>query len=153
MVRFLGLWTGAMVWHLYRLITLRPVFAQMADSVVTATSFSLVFFVAGGIRFFVANGADWHRMAITLALYYLWIAVCLERRVRSSSLLCAALGFSAAFDVLVVLLHAVGVLPSVNPMLAPGVPLLALEVLGIAILRQQFLRCPPDVQARGYRRL
>ncbi|KKI12218.1 hypothetical protein [Comamonas thiooxydans] len=148
MVRLLGLWVCAMAWHLFRLITLRPVFALMADSVVTVSSFSLVFFVAGWSRLYLSSSADWPSMHINLVLFYLCIVICLERRTRSSSLVCAALGFSAAVDVLMLGLYASGAISGLNP----GARLMVLKVLGIGVLRQQFLRCPPEVQANGYRR-
>jgi len=148
MVRLLGLWVCAMAWHLCRLITLRPMFALIADSIVTVSSFSLVFFLAGGSRLYLASGADWPRMLIHLVLFYLCIVICLERRTRSSSLVCAALGFSAAVDVLMLGLNAASAVSGLNS----GAQMMVLKVLGIGILRQQFLRCPPDVQANGYRR-
>jgi hypothetical protein len=148
MVRLLGLWVCAMAWHLCRLITLRPMFALIADSIVTVSSFSLVFFLAGGSRLYLASGADWPRMLIHLVLFYLCIVICLERRTRSSSLVCAALGFSAAVDVLMLGLYAASAVSGLNS----GAQMMVLKVLGIGILRQQFLRCPPDVQANGYRR-
>ena len=148
MVRLLGLWVCAMAWHLFRLITLRPMFALIADSIVTVSSFSLVFFLAGGSRLYLASGADWPRMLIHLVLFYLCIVICLERRTRSSSLVCAALGFSAAVDVLMLGLYAASAVSGLNS----GAQMMVLKVLGIGILRQQFLRCPPDVQANGYRR-
>jgi hypothetical protein len=45
-------------------------------------------------------------------------------------------------------LYASGAISGLNP----GARLMVLKVLGIGVLRQQFLRCPPEVQANGYRR-
>jgi hypothetical protein len=59
-------------------------------------------------------------MLINLVLFYLCIVICLERRTRSSSLVCAALGFSAAVDVLMLGLYASGAISGLNPGASDG---------------------------------
>ena len=44
------MWLVAMIWHLWRIATLRPAFDKLSDTQATLTSFSAAYLVAGLLR-------------------------------------------------------------------------------------------------------
>ena len=114
----------SMAWHLYRIATFRPAFASMADKALTVASFGFVF----------------------------WLCLLLERKQRSSSLLCAAMGLSALIDFAAAGLYLAGQWPMAGSTYKTSSVAFLVELLAVAVLRWQFFKAPADAQMTGYRR-
>ena len=142
----------SMAWHLYRIATFRPAFASMADKALTVASFGFVFWLASVGRFAVFGHNGVHYATVNCALYFFWLCLLLERKQRSSSLLCAAMGLSALIDFAAAGLYLAGQWPMAGSTYKTSSVAFLVELLAVAVLRWQFFKAPADAQMTGYRR-
>jgi hypothetical protein len=142
------LWFGSMSWHLWRMVTGRPAYTGLGDTWLTATSFAAVFFIAGLLRWHVLGSAAFLEASLDLLIYAVILLVIAERRTRSSGLVCALFGISAAVDLVVCSLYAVELIPSVD---LPGVMNAGITVALMFVAVIRFHREPLCVQRNGYR--
>ncbi|MDO9099659.1 MAG: hypothetical protein Q7V53_02795 [Caldisericota bacterium] len=145
--RVAAVWALAMVWHLWRIATVRPAFAYMADDQRTVASFASVFVVAGLLRHWIFGPADFFGAVGTLALNVLMLLILFERSNRASTLVAACMGVSALSDMLVIALEQSGLVPGVGKVHG----MFYAEVGFMLIQRHVFLRQPAAVRARGYK--
>lgn len=145
-------WCLSMSWHLYRIATFRPAFSFIADKKLSVVSFGAVFWLASVIRFAVVGQGGVHYATINCMLYFFWLCVLLERRERSSSLLCTALGLSAVIDMSAVALHLAHLWPSAVSTYKASTVAFVGELAAISVLRWRFFKAPAVVQLVGYGR-
>lgn len=144
-LRFTSLWAASMAWHLTCIARGRADFARLSDSRATAVSFFAVFFFAVWLRHGLATGAGWHVVVGNWVLIPVLMLVLFERSDRSSSLVFAMLGASAAVDLVVAASYFLGA----GDMLSSNAWFLAeLTLQALAFIR--FFSMPEAVRARGY---
>lgn len=145
---FIPLWLGAMSWHLWRMLTGRPAFKNLGDTKLTAASFIAVYFAAGLLRWSVLGPQPVMKAIGDLVVIGIGLLILGERRHRSSGLVCAFFGVSAAVDLVVCAAHVVGIFPSVQ-LFGLSNFLIQLGLMVSACIR--FHKEPFAVQASGYR--
>lgn len=152
------LWVAAMGWHLWRIITLRPAYKYLSDTVGMAVSFLAVYVVAGLVRWFWLDSqatdkaltfGSFGLVMLNLILFGLVLGLLFERNRRGASLLSSMLGLSAGIDLLMSAAYLAGFSDSVR--MPPGVDL-GLEIGLSLVLAWRFSQEPEDVQRHGYRR-
>lgn len=130
-----ALWVGSISWHLWRIATLRPAFSQLRNSWFSLLSFTLVFALAGSLRWVTAAPTTYPLQPTLhgLALHWLLLFGLIGWFGKHKNLVAACLGASAVIDGLAMGLFAAGVL---EIKLAANV----LEVLLVAITVHRFFQ-------------
>ncbi len=144
-VRFASLWVTSMAWHLTCIARGRADFARLSDSRVTAVSFFAVFFFAVWLRHGMATGAGWHVVVANWILMPVLFLALFERSDRSSSLVFAMLGASAAVDLVVAASYFLG---AGDMLSSKAWFLVELTLQALAFIR--FFAMPKAVRSRGY---
>lgn len=151
MVQNFFVWVSAMLWHLWRITTLRPAFKHLSDTGPMAGSFILVYFLAGALRWWVLGPEESYqilKVLFGLFIYLVLILAVFERSNRSSAMSAVALGVSAAVDLGVSCAYLLGILDSVQ---LPGATNLLIEGVWMLVMFFQFNRQPETIRMRGYR--
>jgi hypothetical protein len=73
------MWVTAMVWHLWRIGTLRPAFSKMSDTGTTLVSFAAVMILASWLRYMFFLGEDFLVWFAGLSVYAVGLLIVFER--------------------------------------------------------------------------
>lgn len=147
-VAFIPLWACAVLWHLWRIGTLRPAFRNLGDTAFTAVSFSGLFFAAALLRWSALGAYPVLEVTVSTLIYGVGLTCLVERPGRSSALTFVFLGASVVVDLAACALHIAGLLPTTS------LPSLVGPVVEVALMiaaYRQFRAEPVSVQAAGYR--
>lgn len=147
MLNLIGLWLGAMGWHLWRCGTMRPAFSKIADTMANLVSFVLVYLAAGILRWAVLAEVEvgFWVLQLQLVSWAITLMLLFERSNRSSSLSMLLLGVSAAVD-----LGAVGLSFFVEE--PPSRLYLVVEFFLYAATVRKFFQLPPELQRPNYKK-
>jgi hypothetical protein len=142
-----AVWVASMGFHLWRIATLRPYFAGIADTGLSLGSFFTVFVLAAAARWYGIGDVGLERAACNI-LQSLGVIMLLSVRKRhSDSFFCALLGSSAIVDLLVCAMSLVGAIEEPR-----GNIFMVLEVCLYFNCYWAFNREPVEVRRSGYRR-
>lgn len=144
-LRIGSLWLASMAWHLSCIARGRADYARLSDSGPTAVSFFLVFFFAVWLRHGLAAEAGWLVVVANWVVIPTLVMVLFERADRSSALVFAMLGASAAVDLVV----ATSIFLGAGDMLS-GKAWFVVELTLQALAFIRFFAMPEAVRARGY---
>jgi hypothetical protein len=151
--RNLAAWAGSMAWHLWRIATFRARFDLMSDTGMTIGSFLVVYLLTGIARHsYVIGHAQPASVFLGLTFMYLVWLFAFERSHRSSTLVAALAGASAASDILQMALALTGWAALERKVDGPLGLGAIYEVALYAGCVWQFFKSTPAVQASGYRR-
>lgn len=142
------LWICSVLWHMWRIVTMRPAFKNLGDTKFTALSFAALFLGAGVLRHTVLGSELLLSSLSSMLVYGIFLAVLVERKGRSSGLTFVYLGISAAIDLIACAIFGLGLFKT------PHYPPLVGTVIEVALMivaYQRFRLEPFEVQARGYR--
>lgn len=147
LLTFAFFWVLSVGWHLGCIMRGRPAYANLSDSRLTVASFVGVFYVAGLLRHVVADPTPLtvSQGLFVLTAYLVVVLLVFERQDRSSGLVAALLGSSAAADLLIF-----GTWIFDGP--STHWTLQAYEVIIFVLALLHFGRQPAEVQRRGYKR-
>ena len=79
-------WPIVMIWHMWRILCLRPYFAGIPDNRKAFAAFLGLYVVAGCLRWFVAENMDLPKVLLNLSFQGIALILFFERGHRSSSL-------------------------------------------------------------------
>lgn len=155
---YIFIWIFAIVWHHWRILTLRPAFSALSDTFPAALPFLIPFFATEMLRYGILSPEFNSELTLMGGAVFLlktlgsafasWIIVliCFERKARSSSLGSVVLGVFTIGNTIVMLLYAFDLSG-----LEVSIVELACTIASIFTMLSSFQKEPAAVQAAGYR--
>lgn len=139
-------WLGAMAFHLFRIITLRPYFKGIADTQFSLVSFGAVFVLGALSRYATKGHQSGEAFARILLFDIAVLGLVALRPGQSKALFCVLLGASAVMDFMFSTIHLLGFEMSSN-----SLSISLAQAFLIWMCLKRFKAEPDQVKSKGYK--